>query len=251
MLVKNDGARLLAVLRRLAVRDHRRRVVDQLTQERARFGRRRDQHARARAESEPEHQHVPRVLQVAPRRELVGPREVVLRAAEAVGLVGGIQRRDRAVRPRNAAFRRLVFGLEIRVMDGEQPRLPFDHDVSGVRRGRRDECHARRATREDFFAHELRADAGFAPAAPGHREPLGPLARGRHLVVARPQRPVVEEVECVLFRQGGEEGRTLSFAQRGERFFQRDGRARSTCADGPPFWRACWSRSWRPAWPRR
>ncbi len=96
-----------AVLEGRTARDDDALLRQKIAQELHRLGRGGRDRARVRPEAQPQHQIVPG-LSVAPRCELVAPGEIVLRAPEPLGLVGGKTCGDRAVGPDDAVARRLV-----------------------------------------------------------------------------------------------------------------------------------------------
>src|ERR1700739_4698411 len=81
-----------------AARDHRGGVGDQLADDFDRLRRRGDDDARIVPEPQPEHQHVPG-FRVSPGSNLVAPSCVMLRTAQALGLVRAVSRGNCAVRP--------------------------------------------------------------------------------------------------------------------------------------------------------
>ena len=68
-------------------RDDRRGVVEQFSDDLDRLRRGGDDDARVMAKPQPEHKHVPG-FRITPRTELVTPCQVMLRAAQALWLIG-------------------------------------------------------------------------------------------------------------------------------------------------------------------
>src|SRR5207248_546130 len=81
-----------------AARDHCGEVGDQLADDLDRLGGGCDNRARIIAETQPEHQHVPR-LWIPPGGYFITPRGVVLRPPQALRLVGAVGCRNGPVRP--------------------------------------------------------------------------------------------------------------------------------------------------------
>ena len=173
-----------------------------------------DDGLRLSAEAQAELQHVPGVVGPAPLGELVAPGGVELRAAQAVGRVGGEELGDGAVAPDDLVARDLIARTLARRVHAEQARDTFHHDAAHLGDGETDERdtaggRARRNRIADRLgAHPFGSGARLARAAPAQQQPCLPgLAGGsgerRELIGAGPHRPVVDEV-------GEEVGREIS-----------------------------------------
>ena len=171
---RNCGARLRRVLARRAARHMRAFGGNERAHEPHRLGRRRDDDARIAAQAQTQHQHVPG-LGIAPRGQLVAPGGIVLRAAQAFGLVGREAGGDGAVGPSEAALRGLVERPEIGRRDGEEPALALDHDIARIGGGGRDQGDAARAPLLHQHPHPFGAAARLAEAAAGEQQPDAPV----------------------------------------------------------------------------
>ena len=182
--------------RRAGARDHRALGLHQPLHERRRARRRGDQLSRQRAEPEPELQHVPARLLMAPFAELVRPGRLELRAAQAFRILGRKAQRHRAVRP----FEPPARGLPLRPLAGgvhrEEARDALDHHVADIGQRLADQRDAPDRPRgiarppERQAADPFRPGARLAGAAPADHQPGEPVAGRRQLVVARPEIPV-------------------------------------------------------------
>ena len=161
--------------------------VDEPPDQRDRPRRRRDGLARAVAQAQPELQHVPGLLRVAPLAELVRPGGLELRPAQAIRVLGREGVRDGARRPFEPAQRRLPLRPLGCGRDREEPGRAVDHHVAHVGHGLADERDAPDALRRDAAKpadearHPRGAGARLAGAAPAEEEPGVP---GRVLVRA-------------------------------------------------------------------
>jgi len=97
--LRQKGCRQIEpIIVRRAARDDRRGIGDQFANDPDRLGRGRDDDARIVPKPQPEHQHVPG-FRVPPGSNLVAPSCVMLRTAQALGLVRAVSRGNCAVRP--------------------------------------------------------------------------------------------------------------------------------------------------------
>ena len=150
-----------------------------------------------------------------PRRQFVQPQLFMLLAAQPVRLFGREQQRRRAVRPGEAAGgARVARPLAARA-DRHQSGFAQHHHVAHVVVGRADQVDDGEALHP--FAHRLGAGAGLAGAAAGEDQPVDPVARRRPLVVARPQRPVAEDLVALLVVQRRQQLGALGGRQREQR----------------------------------
>ncbi len=176
-----------------------------------------DHALRPPAETQCELQRVPGVIGPAPLAELVAPRGIELRSAQAVGIVGGKHLRHGSVRPHELVLRDFELGASVGRKDREQARYAFDHDAAHLGDSVADEGDAvRAAVCERRFAGHLRADpfgagTGLTRAATAEHEPRVPASAAlsqdrRELVVAAVDAPVVfdDAVEVLPREVAGE-----------------------------------------------
>src|SRR5690606_32996644 len=100
-------------------------VRDEVTNHPRRPRRRRDHDAWVGSQPQPEHELIPR-LGGRPGRQLVGPREIMLRTAQLPGFVRAVRGGYRAVRPRQPPLAWFVLRLEPRRAHGEDAAFAFD-----------------------------------------------------------------------------------------------------------------------------
>ena len=103
----------------------------------------------------------------------------MLRAAQALGLVSRISRRNSAVRPGQSAPRGLVTRQAIGRCHGKDPTFALDNDITDVCCRRRDERDAPGALRCCLLVHPLAQNPRFSKPAPSEQQPDGPIAGRR------------------------------------------------------------------------
>jgi hypothetical protein len=144
---------------------------------------------------------------MAPFGEFVGPGGGELRAAQAVGILGGIGISHRAVAPLQTAAARRPGGPLKAPIRRENARRPLDHHFAHVVFGladQRDRAHRRIASHQT--AHPFRAGPGLAGAAPADQQPSGPVvpalrALGRALMRMRENSEAVRDVIEIILPQ--------------------------------------------------
>ena len=152
------------------------------------------------AEAQAELQHVPGVGGTAPLGELVAPRGIELRPAQAVRIVGGKHLRDGSVGPRDLVAGDVVVRQLARRMHGEQAGDAFHHDAAHLSDRQTNERQTARRFAGDILVaerlgpHPFGAGASLARAAAAEKQPRVPRRAGggaerRHLIVACPRQP--------------------------------------------------------------
>ncbi len=139
----------------------------------------------------------------------------MLRAAQTLRFIGAIGRGDCAIGPGQPALRWFVYRPLNWRSDGKQPRLAFDHNVSGVGCSRRNQ-------RDPFFPcfnpspYRLGAAARFTKSSASQKQPRPPISRRRELFLPGPTSPAM--LECVEFSfiEALEERYSLVWRQRCE-----------------------------------
>ena len=173
---------------------HDPRRVDQPADQRDAPRRGGDGLARTRAEPQPELQHVPGLVGVAPFAELVAPRRLELRPAQRVGVLGREGVGERAVSPFEPAQSGLPLRTLARGRHRAQAGRPVDHHVAHVGKSLADQRDApdRPRRNADNPADQPRDPFGAGPrlagAAPAEDEPGRPVvarALGRQLMIVQ------------------------------------------------------------------
>jgi len=95
----------------------------------------------------------------------------VLRAAQAVGLGGRIERCHRAIAPGQPAERRLEQRAVLGACAGKDPAFALDHHRAGFGQRGRDQRDPRFRIGSRNLQHPFRPGAGLAEAAPGADQP--------------------------------------------------------------------------------
>ena len=221
----------------------------QLADDVARLGRRGPQHLRRRAEAHAHHRHVPHVLRVHPRGQLVEPATAVLRPAQPLRLLGreAPDRADAAgdVLDLHDHVRLVVLDQQIGRQHGQDAALALEAGELDVAVRRRDHRAVEAAGVLIRCPRDpLSPDARLAEAAPGEDACLRPVRLGQQL--ARPRRgaPPALPVEVYLHvvRQTADERGEVGGAAR-HRLPARQGQRRGH------QWRR-WSSRYRSSAPR-
>ena len=130
--VRNAGARF-CVVDRARPRRHRVGIGEEPLHQRDRPRRRRHHLPRPRAEPQPELQHVPCRLGVAPLRQLVAPGDVELRSAQALRIFRRERQRHRAVRQLQPPLRADPLRLSApSPVEAQEPGGAVDHHLAHV-----------------------------------------------------------------------------------------------------------------------
>jgi len=214
-------------------------------------------HLGLQSQPQPHRQIVPGRLGLAryprPFADLVAPGVAVLRAAQAFGLGGRIEKGHRAIGPGQPLERRLVERPVVRRTDCQHPAFAFDHYAARfAKRGgnQRDPCIG---IEDGAFAHPFGPGAGLAEAASRANHPAIPSAARWRLCLAPPERPVMPDQRAFALFQLPDQpglGAVVLFAQPVEETFtqHRWGRPdRSRPPPAPPaapFRSGAWLRAW-------
>ena len=160
---------------------HRRRQIgNQFLQRQCRPRRRGDDGARILTQAQCKGQHVPHVARLFPLGQLIAPRGVELRSAQALGFIGRKHLGDRSIRPSQQPFRRFVFRPLVMHVNAEQSGLAFDHHQPHFIEGWADDGDAF-GTGAKFGpqsqrpgTHPFGSGAGLSSTAPAKDQPVPP-----------------------------------------------------------------------------
>jgi hypothetical protein len=205
-----------AVVERRRARQQRVGVRHQTLQQRHRARRRGHHDPWSLAQAKAELQHVPGFLRMAPLGQFVTPGDIELGPAQAVGLLGGKDLRDRPVGPHDPPQRGLEQRAFTMAVHAQQSRYALDHDRTDFGDRRPDERDtARRRIGQRLKSLRLApypfgTAARLAGAAPTENQPhpevgnLAAVAR-RQLVEPGPGRPVSGEQFGIVIRNLAQE----------------------------------------------
>ncbi|ONF94979.1 hypothetical protein SPHI_28210 [Sphingomonas jeddahensis] len=144
-------------------------------------GRRRHHHLRPRAQPHGQHQIVPCRIAAPPFRQLVAPRRMMLRPAQALRRIGRIDRRHRPAGPAHLAFGRRPHRPHVEPRRRDHPARPLHHHPPRLVRRRADQCDPRARNGARDMVDPFRPRARLAEPAPRADQPDAPVARRRKL----------------------------------------------------------------------
>jgi hypothetical protein len=125
----------------------------------------------------------------------------MLIAAQTLRDIGGEECRHSIVRPPQLMPARLVFGSKCGRADRQKARLTLNHDLPAGAQGWRNECDTSATTSLDAIANPFSTGTCLASASSAAKQPEPPIAVGRQLFRAGPERPELLEQLDVLVTQ--------------------------------------------------